>query len=348
MDALLRLIGTKLAQIVITLLDIVGLLQILGVKLDKTAVEESPYDLQNEIGRVDDLLRKGPNSLANLMTEIKFISNSHENSLQTILDALVALPAGSSIPTATDNAAGVWGAIDPFSDDEALPYGQELANAHRWATFSIDGGSLPSKRSPFFNVSYPPPSPDTIPSNYTWPKPDWTDIQPYDSLVSWLVRTCPDFTWTTDDSGENAIGYLTSLSESEAPHFTPKLTQTEWLRLYGARAAKAPIWPGIDGVTLGEPTVLTETAIVLGPMDGILLTIDSGPGGAGQWGVGDFRSYYRAGYVVFLDADGHADTTQFVGPDDNIFAPKGMSTAASVVVGLNKATQITVTPWTLL
>jgi hypothetical protein len=184
--------------------------------------------------------------------------------------------------------------------------------------------------------------------DFTWPQPDWADIQPTDDLITWLRRTCPDFTWNGDGSGQNIWGYLTSESEDYAVHFTARLTQTEWKRIYNPAPKAAPIWPGIDGVTLGEPTVLTETAIVLGPMDGILLTIDSGPGGAGQWGVGDFRSYYRAGYVVFLDADGHADTTQFVGPDDNIFAPKGMSTAASVVVGLNKATQITVTPWTLL
>jgi hypothetical protein len=159
-ESLLRLIGAKLAQIVITLLDIVGVLQILGVKMDKTAVEEAPYDIQNEIGRVDDLLRKGPNSLANLMTQVKFISDDHENSLQTILNAIVALPAGSSIPTATDNASGVWNAIDPFRFPGDIPYGQELYQAAEWASLVRWGGSVPAKMSPFFNISYPPPAPD--------------------------------------------------------------------------------------------------------------------------------------------------------------------------------------------
>jgi hypothetical protein len=282
-----------------------------------------------------------------LKSALDSLTGSGTYDLNAILAAIAALPAGSALPALGDITGGVWGVEDPYSDDPHIPYGEELTNSHRWATFMIKGGSVPARFSPFFNVAYPPPAPDSIPTNYTWPQPDWGDIRRTDALVIWLERTCPDFTWTYDASGENIRGYLTSLYEAEAPHYTPRMTSTEWYRLVVAPIAGPPIWPGQAGVTDGEPTVLTETAIVAGPMDGIKLTVDSGPGGAGQWGVDDFRSYYRAGYVVFLDADGHADTTQFIGPDDNIFAPKGMTTAASVVVGLNKATQITVTPWTL-
>jgi hypothetical protein len=329
------------------LLQVLGITQMIREQTQHTAREHADYLIEGIVTTAGLSIAHPTYGLAAAHTERGAILSAIAALNAPVLAAIAALPAGSSLPALGDITGGVWGELDPFSDSENVPYGQELANSHRWASFAISAGSVPATHSPFFNISYPPPSPDTIPSNYTWPQPDWGDIRRNDALVIWLERTCPDFTWSYDSSGENIIGYLTSLNESEAPHFTPRMTGTEWYKLIVAPLATAPIWPGQAEVTDGAPTVLTETAIVTGPMDGIKLTVDSGPGGAGQWGVGDFRSYYRAGYVVFLDADGHADTTQFVGPDDNIFAPKGMTTAASVVVGLNKATQITVTPWTL-
>jgi hypothetical protein len=200
--------------------------------------------------------------------------------------------------------------------------------------------------APFFLAQATWSDPDTRLDLGTSPKPDWTDIRLTDTRFTWLNRTDPYLNWYPDAGSGSPYG-VKPLAVSDLVWWLD-MTEAEFNALKSRNELlAAPIWPGIDKVTLGEPVVLTETAIVAGPMDGILLTVDSGPGGAGQWGVGDFRSYYRAGYVVFLDADGHADTTQFIGPDDNVFAPKGMATAGSVVVGLNKATQITVTPWTL-
>jgi hypothetical protein len=341
----LKQIALALESIALKLLELTGVLQILGIKLDKTAVEDSPYLLQRRISDIRDATVLNASSNVNLLAHLHSIIALLGDGIPGVLDAIAALPAGSSIPTASDNASGVWNALDPFSDDEALPYGQELANAHRWATFSISGGSLPAKYSPFFNVSYPPPSPDTIPSDYTWPQPDWANILAYDTLVSWLVRTCPDFSWTTDASGENVIGYLTSLYEPEAPHFTPRLTQTEWARVYGARAAKAPIWPGIDGVTLGTTVPAAASTVLEIPMDGILWVTTDYPPARSRWGAAPYYSVYHTGRLAFITDNGDLEPFQYMGWQNAVYVPQTMGRAAGVVVFLEANIEGAITPW---
>lgn len=282
-----------------------------------------------------------------LHDDIAAIAPPSGPTIQDVLDAIAALPAGSDIviPPAGPDAAGIWAYVNGATPAPGTAsVGAQLAEAWGVLHEMYWQQALLVNGNPVFTVESPGGSIVNLSSQFTSPRPDFTDILPGESVVDWLNRTDANhWTWEYDDRSGLAVSYDAPSGEN----WYAMRCMLRSLTTAPTGALGAPIWPGQAGVTDGEPTVLTETGIVTAPMDGIKLTVDSGPGGAGQWGVGDFRSYYRAGYVVFLDADGHADTTQFVGPDDNIFAPKGMTTAASVVVGLNKATQITVTPWTL-
>jgi hypothetical protein len=335
---------------------ITSLLKQLGIIQDETLNAANAALKQAADART--ALYSGTYGLSVLHTQLISIINTLDGINAPVLSAIAALPAGSDIviPSTGDNAEAVWEYV--LAQQMANGYTYNLmaqewlyAVAHRLAIDSATEG-VADNRQPWYrlvfggvatamSIGYTPSI-----TNQTRPAaPDFTQLLADDTMLSFMQRTQPSAGWT-----------------GQGPSGTPQ-TAIAWIYLYGSpmgvwwRTAfdlpaiplpkGAPIWPGLAGVTLLEPTVLTETGIVTTSMEGILLTVDSGPGGAGQWGVGDFRSYYRAGYVVFLDADGHADTTQFVGPDDNVFAPKGMATAASVVIGLNKATQITVTPWIL-
>jgi hypothetical protein len=345
--AYLRAIWLALESIALKLLELTGLLQLLGVKLDKAAVEDSPYLLQRRISDIRDAVLLNDNSLANIMAQVKFISDDHENSLATILNAIAALPDGSGLvnpPNPNQNAEGVWAYTAPGAMYSAWTH-------QSWAgSLSRNLDNLVAFRqsyAPAFTVEGSWWDESVVPTILHNPAPDWADIRPADTRLTWLQRTDVSNQWIADPYDGTPLAYGDP-GNSQWPMrcaFT-EVDFTVW-KMALWHGFGAPIWPGLAGVTLLEPTVLTETGIVTATMHGILLTVDSGPGGAGQWGADGFRSYYRAGYVVFLDADGHADTTQFVGPDDNIFCPKGMTTAAAVVVGLNKATQITVTPWIL-
>jgi len=105
------------------------------------------------------------------------------------------------------------------------------------------------------------------------------------------------------------------------------------------------MWPGIDNVQLGTPVELAESAVIDGPMDGILLAVTAVNPKVGSYNVDTFTSYFRGGYIIFISHEGHADTTQFIGPADGVLCPKGMTEAGSVVVVLNGAAQVTITPW---
>jgi hypothetical protein len=108
-----------------------------------------------------------------------------------------------------------------------------------------------------------------------------------------------------------------------------------------------PIWPGDDGVTKGDPVVLTDSAIIEGPMDGILLENMTVGNTKNTWSVTPFAGVYRGGYVVFLSEEGHAEPAQYIGPTDAVFSRQGLSQAAQCVIKLNNVAEVTVTPWTL-
>lgn len=182
----------------------------------------------------------------------------------------------------------------------------------------------------------------------TLPNPNYNDISDDDTRLSWLQGTETNYTWIAHPETGEPVGVEPAHPDPYTGHIGLRISEAEFQAFKRlTRFPTAPIWPGPTHCDVDEPIVLTETTIITAPMDGILLTIDEVAPGAGKWGVDDFASYYRAGYVVFFSPEGHADVTQFIGPSDNVFTPKGMTTAGSVVVALNRAAQITVTPWSL-
>jgi len=266
---------------------------------------------------------------------------------QAILAAIGGIPAPPTPPPVGDIVAGVWGETDIYSDSESLTYGEEIANAHRWASLMVKGGSVPATHAAFFNISYPPPSPDSIPTDYTKPEPDWSDIRPSDTLISWLTRTAPSFTWSDDFTGSAIIGYLTALPEYEAPHYTARLSPHEWERVYGARAGVPPIWPGAGYAVDGAPVVVVASQQIAGPMHGIHVTIDAVNAGTGKQIVDVHTNYLWAGWVAFVSDLGEVEAIQYLNFDAADYCPKSMAKASSVLIWLTRASQITVIPWTL-
>jgi len=303
--------------------------------------------MQSDVTTIKGEIQDSGHGLQAIVDKLDLLTVNDTLTLQTVLDAVnpVTLPASPPPGYGGASAADVWAETYQTT---GLTFADLVARAGYWAWALTSGFNWPAAGSPGFvwfgNMVTPRTNP---PPNVgaEQPQVDWSLWVKGGDLVAFLQANEQYYNWEADVDGSPIAD--TGLDLGGGNTLMLRCLMPVKLLDSGALTGLPPIWPGEDGVTLGTPVVLTETDIVAGPMDGILLTVDSGPGGAGQWGVDTFRSYYRAGYVVFLDADGHADTTQFVGPDDNVFAPKGMTTAASVVVGLNKATQITVTPWTL-
>jgi hypothetical protein len=181
--------------------------------------------------------------------------------------------------------------------------------------------------------------------NFTWPQPDWADIQPTDDLITWLRRTCPDYTWNGDGSGENIGGYLTSEYEPAAPHWTARLTQTEWKRIYNPGPKAAPIWPGIDKVTLGTTVPAAASTVLEFPMDGILWVTTDYPPSRARWGAAPYYSVYHTGRLAFITDNGDLEPFQYMGWQNAVYVPQTMGRAAGVVVFLEANIEGAITPW---
>jgi hypothetical protein len=268
--------------------------------------------------------------------------------LTQIRDAIAALPAGSDLvnPTPGIAASDVWEYVFDFMSGWQARYVLGWAGALALSRGSDE--AVRSRYSPFMLFT-------DQGSNWSKgmilgePSGDWSDILAGDTRLSWLTRTEPTWTWHAD-TFTGAV--YTEVDDDTSPkrRFTFSLTEREFQQFaVGAVSAGGPpIWPGVDLVALGEPVNITESAIVDGPMDGVVVTINATKPGSGKWEVDPFVSWFRGGYLIFLSAEGHADTTQYLGPSDMVYCCLTMKRAAQVVVRLNAAADVTVTPWTLL
>lgn len=341
-----------LAQIVALLLRLLGVTQTIeaflaGINLAIRGWETDWRALVKPITDTYSIVNDVAHGNVAIKAAVDSMTGSGAYDLNAILAAIAALPAGSSLPTSGAIASDVWGVIDPNSGGWAIPYGDELYAPFRLGQLALAAGGLPARYSPFFIVSWAPYLVDPPDVPFTAPEPDWDDIRPADELMDWLQRTAPDFSWSMDGMAAHVIGYLSSLDETTAPHFTARLTPAEWKRQFGGRSGLAPIWPGAGGAVDGDPVVVTAPQLVVGPMHGIHVTIDSVRSGTGQDVVGAHSNYKWAGWVAFITDVGEVEQFQYLNFDAADYSPKSMAQASSVLIMLKQASQVTVTPWLL-
>ena len=105
-----RAILAALERILYVLLSVLGLGQALGLKLDKTATESTPYRIQGQVDWIGQQLTDYTWGLSALHTQLVNIANALDGINTPVLDAIAALPAGSDIviPSGADNAEAVW------------------------------------------------------------------------------------------------------------------------------------------------------------------------------------------------------------------------------------------------
>ena len=187
---------------------------------------------------------------------------------------------------------------------------------------------------------------------------DWTTWDGVQTLIEFLMASWPEYAWDHNGpAGYPTPGIVWGHIAAEVPARWRCLVE-EWQlpfvsgRAYTAltkfRASLAPIWPGLDGVTLGTPTVLTDSGIVLGLMHGAMVTIDSIKPGAGHLGVDGYEHVYHAGFLAFLTDTGAAEERQYLGWNTAYYLPKQMTRASGVLLVLANALQVTVTPFTIV
>lgn len=265
-----------------------------------------------------------------------------------ILAAIAALPAGSGliIPTPSDNASAVWLATDPNSSPSNV-YGNEL-----WEPYSLALGrnvyeAFNAIYAPLFKAAGELSQNSVLNGMANYPHPDFANILPADTRLTWLTREETSFTW--DDDGSGLIhGYYT-VGPFPSPDWWFMLTEAAFQSLKTTLPfVGAPVWPGLAAVTLGTPVTLADGLVVAGPLHGVLVDCSTIPPGASSWNLGGMPAYYRWGEVSFVTDNGEAEEFQYLGFGLGVYCPKAMAVADSAIFRVQRLPTATVTPWLMV
>lgn len=113
-----------------------------------------------------------------------------------------------------------------------------------------------------------------------------------------------------------------------------------------AAGGLANLWPGEDNVTLGEEVELADGLELVGPFNGLLLTITDLPARYTTYQFGEVNSWARVGAVIFCTDRGDYERSQTFSLDRQILIPATMEVAASAVFRVNFGWGGTVRGWT--
>lgn len=183
---------------------------------------------------------------------------------------------------------------------------------------------------------------------------DYSDIHADDTVLSWLTRTDTSGRVWALDAATGLCTTETNLTGEYLASITCTLRDADLQAIragYGNTALPAnnvaPIWPGIDGVTLGTtlPCVLALT--FEGPCDGILISILGTPLTIQQMNIGSDKLYRGIGRLAFRNDNGQLEPWQPVAANECIMVPKTMSHSSGFVMGFYNTQEAAVTPWTL-
>jgi len=327
------------------LLQVFGLTELVRRQTQDAAQEHSAYLIEGIVTTAGLSIANPTYGLAALETRLDSIDAAIAALNAPVLGAIAALPAGSAIviPQPSDNAAGVWDHVMQEIPGSGPTADKALSDAWRLFNFFNLYGSVTSTAAPDFIVSFGNTQGWTWPTGYSQPMPDYTDIQPSDTVVSWLNRTdSSGHTWFLGADGRHAEAY----GDQTGEYFDRIICSLSDVQLQ-ARAAGvgAPIWPGIAGVTLGTTVPAVKSTVLELPMDGIIWLTTSYPPARARWGAAPYYSVYHTGRLAFITDNGDLEPFQYMGWQNAIFVPQTMGRAAGVVVFLEGNIEGAITPW---
>lgn len=182
------------------------------------------------------------------------------------------------------------------------------------------------------------------------------NIEDGDTVLSFLEREYPDFNYQLDGpgswGGQKAI-WVYKLTDYGILWY--RCTMTDDM-LASTRVATIiegtgivvdgpPVWPGIDGVTLGTPVALVNGLHMEGEMDGVIIAVTTPPSKTGLRSIGGALYDYGVGEIAFETDQGDIETWQYLGFRAAIFTPKTMTHAHGARLRVLAGAEGTATPW---
>lgn len=185
---------------------------------------------------------------------------------------------------------------------------------------------------------------------------DLSLVQAGDTVLSYLEREYSSFDWSTAGPGDREAGGNVWLAAGLGlGWFRCTLTDAD-LRVQAVPdqisqievtvpTSGAPVWPGADGVTLGESVTLTSQLHLTGTMDGVIVAVTTPPTRTGMYEIGGAILDYGVGRIAFETDEGDIEPWQYLGFRSAIYTPKSMAHASGVRFQVLAGASGTVTPW---
>lgn len=317
-----------------------------------SAKEKVPYFISNEVTSIAE-------NVVALQAAVATLSATLELDNTAILLAISEVQqAGSpvTLPTTTpsggtwiDNSnigTAVWTFVPPYSGTEMVQ--DTMANLSGVLNVLATEVLFPYEGNPHFGLymAGPRTTGDAYPG--LGPTVQTASILASDSVLSWLTREEPTFTWAPWAACPD---YIAAQTTDEAMEWICLISPTDLTAIQALLAPSshltAPIWPGVTGVTLGSSVALANGLVVAGPLSGVLVAITSVPTPISYYPFGAIKSYVRAGAVVFTEDNGNSEFPQPLGPQSELILPKSMHAASSATFRVATGIVGTVTPFTI-
>jgi hypothetical protein len=180
----------------------------------------------------------------------------------------------------------------------------------------------------------------------TLPLPDYADIRPDDTRLSWLQRTDPTHGWHTDPFTGALLGYLNPGPPPSGANLVCLFSEAEfavWRATYTPRTA--PVWPGAANVEWGTPVALAQSVEIAEDCDGLLIDIQSMERLIPYMTVYDWRMYRNLGRCLFTAEGGGAESWQGIPANLCLMSPRSLARATSAYLAFYTGVTGTVTPW---
>jgi hypothetical protein len=105
-------------------------------------------------------------------------------------------------------------------------------------------------------------------------------------------------------------------------------------------------FPGLDGVTMGTPVIVTSPMEIAGPLDGVVIEVQATAPGQSRQLCGDLYRYKGAGWVAFKSDTNHYGPMQAVQWSLAVICCPVVASPTAISVYCKPGTTLRVTPWT--
>lgn len=322
-----------------------------GDKLDNIIadLEDSPSDLPAILAAIQSLGGGGPTN-QDVLDAIAALRGG-TGTIQDILDEIGNLPIPVNPPSSADNAAAVWEYVLPSTYDDQLQAQGALAMAGETASNEayLKQHLLPGSVDFYVQTAW-----DSYQVRLDYlapPTVDYGAILPSDTVLSWLTRTDINYTWYQDDNSDLcwALGGGSAPEQQYTLRCRLHTSDLQAIRLRGVSAGGnvPPVWPGLDGVTLGTPVAIAPGVTIDEAMDGVIVTITGLPVGAGKYQFDTEPSWLHMGAVAFYSDNADIEQAQSFSFEHHLLVPRTMAHAAGCYVRAKVAVTGTITPWVI-